>query len=49
MLFVSLHELIPMARRHRHIRLFAGGMIASVFVYGLLARTTVGRIGRTLQ
>jgi ZIP family zinc transporter len=42
MLFVSTHELVPMARRYRHIRLFFLGMIFSVLVYGLLARITVG-------
>jgi ZIP family zinc transporter len=50
MLFVSIHELIPMARRYRHIRLFFLGMIFSVLVYGLLAitigqRVDEGRIG----
>jgi zinc transporter, ZIP family len=43
MLFVSVHELIPMARRYRHIRLFLSGMIFSVLVYGLLARITIGQ------
>ena len=42
MLFVSIHELIPMARRYRHISLFISGMILSVLIYGLLARMTVG-------
>jgi ZIP family zinc transporter len=50
MLFVSIHELIPMARRYRHIKLFFLGMIFSMLVYGLLAitigqRVDVGRIG----
>lgn len=40
MTFVSVHELIPMARRYRNMRLFAAGMILSVLVYGLLARIT---------
>jgi len=44
MIFVAIHELIPMAKRYRHLGLFIGGMIASVFVYGLLARITVGQI-----
>jgi ZIP family zinc transporter len=44
MIFVSIHELIPMAKRYRHFGLFIGGMIISVFVYGLLARITVGQI-----
>jgi ZIP family zinc transporter len=41
MLFVSIHELIPMARRYRHISLFLLGMIFSVIVYGLLTRITI--------
>jgi hypothetical protein len=49
MIFVSFHELIPMAKRHRHLGLFVGGMIVSVFVYGLLARMTVGQIRWILQ
>jgi ZIP family zinc transporter len=44
MIFVAIHELIPMAKHYRHIELFVGGMIVSVFVYGLLARMTVGQI-----
>jgi len=43
MLFVSIHELIPMARRYRHIRLFLSGMILSVLVHGLLTRITIGQ------
>jgi ZIP family zinc transporter len=42
MIFVSIHELVPMAIRYRHTGLFIGGMIISVFVYVLLARMTVG-------
>jgi ZIP family zinc transporter len=49
MIFVSIHELVPMARRYRQIRPFAAGMILSLIVYGLLARMTIGRIGRALQ
>lgn len=41
MLFVSIHELIPMARRYRHLGLFTGGVLASALVYWLLARLTV--------
>jgi len=44
MIFVAIHELIPMAKRYRHLGLFIGGMIVSVFVYGLLARITVGQL-----
>jgi ZIP family zinc transporter len=40
MLFVSVHELIPMARRHRHGGHFAAGAAASVLVYLLLQMTT---------
>lgn len=43
MIFVAIHELIPMAKRYRHLGLFIGGIILSVFVYGLLARLTVGQ------
>jgi len=42
MIFVSIHELIPMARRYRHIGLFVAGTVLSVAVYWLLARMTVG-------
>jgi zinc transporter ZupT len=41
MLFVSMHELIPMARRYRHLGLFVGGVLVSALVYWLLARLTV--------
>jgi ZIP family zinc transporter len=41
MLFVSIHELIPMARRYRHLGLFLGGVLVSSLVYWLLARLTV--------
>jgi ZIP family zinc transporter len=41
MLFVSIHELIPMARRYRHLGAFLGGSALSVLVYWLLARLTV--------
>lgn len=40
MVFVSLHELVPMARRYRNWRLFAAGMGLSVLIYGLLSRIT---------
>ena len=42
MLFVSIHELLPMARRYRHLGLFLGGTVLSMLVYWLLARLTVG-------
>jgi len=41
MLFVSIHELIPMARRYRHLGSFLGGALLSVLVYWLLARLTM--------
>jgi ZIP family zinc transporter len=42
MLFVSIHELVPMARRYRHPRYFLVGVLLSVAVYaGLAAATTV--------
>jgi ZIP family zinc transporter len=42
MLFVSIHELVPMARRYRHPALFLSGAAVSALVYGLLAHMTVG-------
>ncbi|HJW81192.1 MAG TPA: ZIP family metal transporter [Acidiferrobacterales bacterium] len=42
MLFVSIHELIPMARRYRHLGAFFGGTVSSALVYWLLAYLTVG-------
>jgi len=43
MLFVSMHELAPMARRYGNAGLFAGGMLASAVMYALLAGVT-GRL-----
>ena len=40
MLFVSIHELIPMAQRYRHLGMFVGGTVSSALVYWLLARLT---------
>jgi ZIP family zinc transporter len=42
MLFVSIHELVPMAKRYHHPGLFMWGMLLSVVVYALLAGLTVG-------
>jgi ZIP family zinc transporter len=42
MLFVSVHELVPMARRYRHLGLFLWGLLFSVLAYALLARLTAG-------
>ena len=36
MVFVSLHELVPMARRHGHIPIFALGILISILVHVLL-------------
>ena len=41
MLFVSIHELIPMARRYQHGSAFIGGVLLSVLVYWLLTRLIV--------
>jgi ZIP family zinc transporter len=46
MLFVSMHELVPMARRYRHLGFFLGGILISTLVYAILARVTVGVIGQ---
>lgn len=40
MCFVSIHELIPMARRYRLTGHFIGGAVASAVVYALLSRLT---------
>ena len=40
MTFVSLHELLPMARRYRNMGMFALGMALSLLVYALLSRIT---------
>jgi len=37
MVFVSVHELLPMARRYHKTQLFVLGTLISVFVYMLLA------------
>jgi ZIP family zinc transporter len=42
MLFVSIHELVPMAKRYHHPGLFMWGMLLSAVVYALLAGLTVG-------
>jgi len=46
MIFVSVHELIPMAQRVRHVGLFACGAAFSALAYWLLAWITVGQLGR---
>jgi ZIP family zinc transporter len=42
MVFVSVHELLPMARRYHNTHLFILGAIISVFVYMLLAAVIPG-------
>ncbi|MEJ2106311.1 MAG: ZIP family metal transporter [Acidiferrobacteraceae bacterium] len=42
MLFVSIHELIPMGRRYRRLGYFSGGALLSLLVYWLLKRLTEG-------
>lgn len=42
MLFVSVHELVPMARRYRHPAFFVLGIGLSAIIYALLATVTVG-------
>lgn len=42
MIFVSLHELVPMARRYGRIGWFAAGLLLSVAVHQLLALATIG-------
>lgn len=37
MIFVSLHELLPMARRYGRISMFVIGIVASLMVYTLMA------------
>ena len=36
MIFVSLHELVPMARRYGHIHIFSLGILVSILVHVLL-------------
>ncbi|HEY7609741.1 MAG TPA: ZIP family metal transporter [Alphaproteobacteria bacterium] len=42
MIFVSIHELVPMARRFGRIGWFAAGVVLSVAAHRLLAIVTVG-------
>ena len=37
MIFVSVHELLPMARRYQKFHLFILGMVVSIFTYALLS------------
>jgi ZIP family zinc transporter len=36
MIFVSLHELVPMAKQYGKIHLFGAGMCASIVAFALL-------------
>ena len=40
MLFISIHELVPLAKRYRQPRLFLGGAALSALIYAFLARVT---------
>lgn len=42
MLFVSVHELVPMAKRYRHPPAFVWGIVLSALVYALLAGIIIG-------
>jgi ZIP family zinc transporter len=42
MLFVSVHELVPMAQRYHHLGFFIWGIVLSALVYALLAGLTSG-------
>jgi ZIP family zinc transporter len=42
MLFVSFHELVPMARRYGRIGWFGAGLALSLVVHRLLALATTG-------
>lgn len=42
MVFVSIHELLPMARRYRKTWLFVLGAAISLFVYALLETVVPG-------
>jgi ZIP family zinc transporter len=41
MSFVAIHELIPMARRYRHLAFFLAGLVVSTVVHRLLAGLTL--------
>jgi ZIP family zinc transporter len=48
MLFVSFHELVPMAKRYRHLGACLGGAGVGALVYALLAAGIRGGLGRPL-
>lgn len=37
MIFVSVHELVPMAKRYGRVPLFVAGLVLSVFAYMILS------------
>jgi ZIP family zinc transporter len=45
MIFISVHELAPLARRHGHAEMFVLGAILSAAAYALLAWVSIGRVG----
>jgi ZIP family zinc transporter len=45
MIFVSIHELVPLARRHGHAAMFLLGATLSAAAYALLALASIGRVG----
>jgi ZIP family zinc transporter len=45
MIFLSIHELIPMARRYRHAGLFVCGALLALLVSWLLAAVTLAQFG----
>jgi zinc transporter, ZIP family len=45
MLFVSIHELVPMARRYGRFGFFVRGFLVSALVYAILASVT-GNVGK---
>ena len=49
MIFVALHELIPMARRYGKAGWIAGGIALSIVAHGLLALATIGESSFTVQ
>jgi ZIP family zinc transporter len=40
MIFISVHEVVPMALRYRHVGFFLVGVVLSALVYGALAALT---------
>jgi len=42
MLFVSVHEPVPLARRYRHLGWFLWGGVLGAAVYAFLASITTG-------